>query len=378
MDNKYVLENIYKTHYESAKKYLEQNNILAAKEAFQKALRAEIDLIEGSTGEEKARYKSNAMIIAQMIEKINAKIQEANDKNEKVAPPTKKSSSPKDAPVADAPPEISIEEALEQLNALEGLQVVKEQVKDFIAYKQYTLYQVKYNMPINKKSNHMVFMGNPGTGKTTVARIMAQILHAMGIVSKGQLIEVQRNDLVAGYVGQTAIQTQAVIDKAIGGILFIDEAYTLAKGDGGKDFGQEAIDTILKGMEDHRDDLVVIVAGYEDKMQQFIDSNPGLKSRFPHYLNFTDYTGEELFNIFERMVKKGKYVFTAEAETKTRAFFMEYYKNRGVNFGNARDVRNFFEQTEIKHSKRIVHMGEQKITEALMKTIEVEDLSFVR
>ena len=367
MENRYVLENSYKINYDSAKRFLAQNNILAAKEAFKKALAAAIELVKITTGTEQSQYRSNAILVGQMIEQINQKIAAEQNKG-KAADNSKKEEA--EAPV----PEVSLEEALEQLDALEGLKIVKEQVKDFLDFKLYNKKQQQFGMPVNTmKSNHMVFMGNPGTGKTTVARIMAQILKAIGIVSKGQLVEVDRKDLVAGYVGQTAAKTKEIVDKAKGGVLFIDEAYTLDKG--GNDFGQEAIDTLLKGMEDYRDDLVVIVAGYDDLMNKFIGSNPGLASRFPNYLNFNDYDGKELFNIFERMCHKGQYVLTNEAERLLRDYFNDYYENRGINFGNARDVRNIFEKMETLHAKRINILGDA-VTREDITTITDKDLPF--
>ena len=180
-----------------------------------------------------------------------------------------------------------------------------------------------------------------------------------------------RGDLVAGYVGQTAIKTQEYIEKAIGGVLFIDEAYTLYK-ETGNDFGQEAIDTLLKYTDGSEKDLVVIIAGYDNLMEKFLDSNPGLKSRFVHNLNFTDYDGESLFNIFERSCKKNGYIMTSDAESFARDFFMEWYQRRGANFGNARDVRNIFNLVDSKHAKRLVAMG-KNATKQDVQTIIKED-----
>ena len=271
----------------------------------------------------------------------------------------------------------SLNEALAELNNLVGLEKVKDKVNSFV--KQIQIFQKRKDqgMAVPKTSYHMVFTGNPGTGKTTVARIMGDIYTALGIVSGNEegLVETQRNDLVAGYVGQTAIKTQEVIDRAIGGVLFIDEAYTLAPKGGVTDFGQEAIDTILKGMEDHRDNIAVIAAGYEEEMKRFIDSNPGLRSRFKTFINFEDYHGEQLYKIFTFQCKKNQYKLSAEAESKLKKFFKDYYENRDENFGNARDVRNIFESIIETQAQRLAEMPNP--TEEELETIILEDLNFL-
>ena len=204
-------------------------------------------------------------------------------------------------------------------------------------------------------SLHMVFMGNPGTGKTTVARLISGLYAAIGVLSKGQLVEVDRSGLVAGYVGQTALKTQEVIKSALGGVLFIDEAYSLSSG-GENDFGREAIETILKAMEDHRDDLIVIVAGYSGPMGDFLSSNPGLESRFNKYFYFPDYTGEQLMAIFSAQCDKNGYTLTEESEKAARELFDRLYEERNENFGNGRDVRNRFEDMIVRQSNRVAMM----------------------
>ena len=257
-----------------------------------------------------------------------------------------------------------IEDLQKELDGYIGLAAVKKEVKNLI--NMVTVYKLRRDndLPTTDLSLHMVFSGNPGTGKTTIARIMARIYHSLGILSKGQLVEVDRSGLVAGYVGQTAIKTAKVIESALGGVLFIDEAYAL-NGKAENDFGQEAIDTILKAMEDHRDDLVVIVAGYDGLMDDFIHSNPGLESRFNRFLHFEDYTTDEMMQIFEMQCKKGCYTLENQAAEMVRDFIREENTN-SISFGNARGVRNIFEQILVHQANRLA--GQETVTrEDLMK-----------
>lgn len=244
------------------------------------------------------------------------------------------------------------DELMAQLDSLVGLDDVKKDIKNLMNLVKVRRLRKENGLPIPPMSLHMVFMGNPGTGKTTVARIISGLYAAIGVLEKGQLIEVDRSGLVAGYVGQTALKTQEVIKSALGGVLFIDEAYSLASG-GENDFGREAIETILKAMEDHRDELIVVVAGYDGPMEKFINSNPGLQSRFNKYFYFPDYNGEQLLHIFKGQCKKNGYALTEEAEAEANAMFEELYENRGENFGNGRDVRNVFEDTVVRQSNRV-------------------------
>ena len=221
-------------------------------------------------------------------------------------------------------------------------------------------------------SRHMVFTGNPGTGKTTVARIMGQLYNEAGVLPKGHVVEVSRGDLVGEYIGHTAVKTQNKIKEAYGGILFIDEAYTLSKNDNGKDFGQEAIDTLLKEMEDHRDNLIVIVAGYSEIKASLISSNPGLETRFNKYIDFPDYNASELYEIFISMCNKYSFELTEGAKKAAENYLVILAENKGANFGNARDVRNFFEKILEKQAVRVGFM--RNISQQDMLTITEADI----
>lgn len=248
---------------------------------------------------------------------------------------------------------LTIQELMEQLNNLVGLDVVKKDVTSLIHLQEIRRLRKQRGLKDIPLSNHLVFYGNPGTGKTTVARLLAKIYHALGILSGGQLVEVDRSGLVAGYVGQTALKTQDVIKSALGGVLFIDEAYELVSNENQNDYGQEAVDTLLKAMEDNRENFVVIVAGYPELMARFIDSNPGLRSRFNKYINFEDYSTSELIEIFKIMCKNSGYTYTNEAIETVSGIFQTKYKNRGKNFANAREVRNFFEASMLRQADRL-------------------------
>ena len=265
------------------------------------------------------------------------------------------------------------DELMAQLDSLVGLDDVKKDIKNLMNLVKVRRLRKENGLPIPPMSLHMVFMGNPGTGKTTVARIISGLYAAIGVLEKGQLIEVDRSGLVAGYVGQTALKTQEVIKSALGGVLFIDEAYTLTANKGQGDFGQEAVDTLLKAMEDNRDNLVVIVAGYTDLMEQFLDSNPGLRSRFNKFMKFEDYTAEQLLEIIKSMAAKQDYVLSEGARVATLEYYRKVTANKPENFGNARDARNFLEKAISNQAGRIV--GIKDIDKETIMTIEAEDLS---
>lgn len=262
-----------------------------------------------------------------------------------------------------------IEELFAELDALVGLVPVKAEVKlvaDLLAVQKL---RKDRGLPVAETSRHLVFTGNPGTGKTTVARLLAQIYRTLGVVTKGHLVETDRAGLVAGFVGQTALKVDETVTSALGGILLVDEAYSLTRG-GDRDFGQEAIDALVKRMEDHRDDLVVIAAGYPAEMAVFVDSNPGLRSRFPKTIYFPDYTGEELVAIFTSMCKANHYTADAAAlaEVRARVDAIE----RGKGFGNGRVVRNLFEATLSTQASRVIAILD--VTNDQLCTLTAEDV----
>lgn len=265
-----------------------------------------------------------------------------------------------------------LQNLLDELNGLVGLAEVKLEIQSLINLIKVKKMRESYNMPSMDVSYHMVFTGNPGTGKTTVARLVAKIYQELGILSKGHLVEVDRAGLVAGYVGQTAIKVKEVVDKAIGGILFIDEAYSLTNKNDANDFGGEAIDTLVKMMEDHRDNLVIIVAGYKNEMDEFLKANTGLISRFNKFIDFADYTNDELFEILKLNTDKAGLVIEEDAEKELRKDIEAMTEERKFLFGNGRGMRNTFESILGKQADRIVTL-EYPSKDELVK-IKYEDV----
>lgn len=265
-----------------------------------------------------------------------------------------------------------LEDLLKELDALVGLHRVKADVRQLINFLKVQKMREEKGMLAAPISRHLVFYGNPGTGKTTMARLLAQVYRSLQILSRGHLIESDRGDLVAGYVGQTALKVKEVVNKSLGGVLFIDEAYALNGEGRGNDFGQEAVETLLKLMEDHRHDFVVIVAGYTEKMEEFIASNPGLRSRFTKFLHFEDYTPEQLVEIFKGFCAKAAFKLTSDAEQRVLELFKLLSLARDESFGNARTARNLFEMTISKQANRIVTLP--NINEEVLATIQEADI----
>ena len=260
----------------------------------------------------------------------------------------------------------------QELDDLIGLGAVKEEIRSLANFVRLQKQRQDKGLKTPKLSYHLVFTGSPGTGKTTVARIVARIYKDLGILKKGHTVETDRSGLVANYVGQTATKTNAVVDSALNGVLFIDEAYALVPENASQDYGQEAISTLLKRMEDDRDKLVVIIAGYTNEMKRFIDSNPGLQSRFNRYINFPDYTAGELTDIFKMYMKKNQYTLESDAEEMLRERLNYAVDHKDRNFGNARYVRNVFEKAIQAQANRL--SGRKGLTERQLTEITMEDL----
>ena len=271
---------------------------------------------------------------------------------------------------ADTEPEI--ERLLKEVDSLIGLKAVKEEIHNLVNFIRIKQLRESRGLEIPTMSMHLVFTGNPGTGKTTIARKLAEIYKCLGVLDRGVLVETDRSGLVAGYMGQTAGKVKEVVEKAVGGILFIDEAYTLAGGQSEGDYGQEAVDTLLKLMEDRRDELIVIVAGYPEPMGAFLNSNPGLRSRFNKYVTFEDYSVMELYQIFEQLCHQTDYKYDASIQDKILYHIQKMIAGKGKDFANAREIRNYFEKVVINQANRIVRQQTGNVDELV--TITEEDL----
>lgn len=310
-----------------------------------------------STGEEKpeAEEKSN-------VPKDVAKQEEKEAQEEK-----------KDSVILDSIGAAHLEGLLEELNSLVGLKEVKTEIRSLVNLIKVRKMREKYCLPEIEMSYHMVFTGNPGTGKTTLARLVGKIYKELGILTHGEMTETDRSGLVAGYVGQTALKVKEVVEKAVGGVLFIDEAYALAASAGGSnDFGGEAIDTLVKLMEDHRDNLVVIVAGYTEEMKLFLKSNTGLVSRFNRFIPFPDYSTEELVEILEGMAKKAGLVLEEGLKEKVGAYLDTMGEKEKSEFGNARGIRNLFETMVVNQANRLVDMEDCSVEQlTLVKAADI-------
>jgi probable Rubsico expression protein CbbX len=269
--------------------------------------------------------------------------------------------------------ESHVAEVLGKLDAeLIGLAPVKSRIRDICAFLLVDKLRSQLNLNTDAPSLHMSFTGNPGTGKTTVALRMAEILHRLGYVRKGHLVAVTRDDLVGQYIGHTAPKTREVLKRAMGGVLFIDEAYYLYRPENERDYGQEAIEILLQEMENHRDDLVVILAGYKDRMAQFFRSNPGLSSRIAHHIDFPNYTSAELLAIGHLMLKQMQYTLSREAEAALR----EYIELRQAqpNFSNARSIRNALDRARLRQATRLLAQRERSLSAHELMTIAADDI----
>lgn len=267
----------------------------------------------------------------------------------------------------------TLQELLNELNMLIGLNRVKEKVNDLIVYQKIQKLRAENNLYSSKKTLHLAFMGNPGTGKTTVARIVGRIYKEIGLLSKGHFVEASRTDLIAGYQGQTALKVKSVIDKAKGGVLFIDEAYSITENENSDSYGKECLTELTKALEDYRDDLAVIVAGYTEPMNQFFKSNPGLKSRFNTFIEFEDYSPDELYAIFLSICSANDYKLDNSSEQIIKEYLITATTKKSENFANGRMIRNLYDDLIVNHARRVIQIENPKHDD--LSTILAEDIT---
>ena len=254
---------------------------------------------------------------------------------------------------ADNKKSSSLNELMNELNQLVGLTQVKEEVRRLVIYQKIQAKRKESGLKVPKRTLHMAFMGNPGTGKTTVARIVGRMYYQLGLLSKGHFTEVSRTDLIAGYQGQTALKVKNVIEKAKGGVLFIDEAYSITENDNTDSYGRECLTELTKALEDSRDDLIVIVAGYTEPMNHFFESNPGLRSRFNYFINFENYSSTELIDILETLARKDDYQLSDELKERLSSYFTDELETKVENFSNGRFIRNLYEDLIMNQAVRL-------------------------
>lgn len=269
----------------------------------------------------------------------------------------------------------TLHDLLEELNTLVGLEKVKNRVQDLIVYQKVQKMRREENLNSAKNTLHLAFTGNPGTGKTTVARIVGRIYKQIGLLSKGHFIEASRTDLIAGFQGQTALKVKKVIEQAKGGVLFIDEAYSITENDHSDSYGRECLTELTKALEDYREDLVVIVAGYTEPMNKFFESNPGLKSRFNMFIEFDDYSPNELDDILISMCKNNDYILAEEAKEKIHLYFKQQTASKDENFANGRLVRNLYDDLVMNHARRVINVANPGSVELSM--INAEDFTLI-